>query len=121
MGAGAQAARCPRARRTGGPVRVDWQLWSRTTPGIFFSRGGMLMNKRLHLALAALAATFIWAASSSAAIIVNDTWQDGERLQPVTNAVGGPYSENGADGDADNDIESVWYTSNAANMAASAG
>ncbi len=79
------------------------------------------MNKRLHLTLAALAATFTWAATASAAIIVNDTWLDGNRNEPTTATVGGPYSENGADGDLDGDIESVWYTSNAALMSSSAG
>jgi hypothetical protein len=56
-------------------------------------------------AASALAAAFCVAASASAALIVNDTWQDGDRTDPASPI----YSENGVDGDADGDLESAWY------------
>jgi hypothetical protein len=54
---------------------------------------------------------------ASAGLIVNDTWKDGNRTDPATAAVGGPYSENGTDTDADGDLESVWFVTPAASTA----
>lgn len=42
---------------------------------------------------------------SHAAIIVNDTWQDGTDSDPASPQ----YSENGVDSDTDGDIESAWF------------
>jgi hypothetical protein len=81
----------------------------------------MLMKMRLQLSLAALAAALAWTASTHAAILVNDTWQDGTRTDPASPT----YAENngliGTDADADGDIESVWYSSPSASLTASAG
>jgi hypothetical protein len=41
----------------------------------------------------------------NAAIIVNDTWKDGNDTDPASPV----YSEYGVDSDADGDLESVWY------------
>jgi hypothetical protein len=63
----------------------------------------------------ATAAILALANVSSAAIIVNDTWQDANRTQPpavLTAPFTTTYSENGADQDGDVDIESAWYISN---------
>src|SRR5947207_638639 len=49
------------------------------------------------------------ALSSHAAVVVNDTWQDGTRTDPT--AANG-YSENGTDTDLDGDLESAWYNAN---------
>lgn len=59
--------------------------------------------------------------AASAATVVDDTWIDGNRTDPFTDAAAGPHSENGVDGDADGDIESVWYSSPGASLVASAG
>jgi hypothetical protein len=40
-----------------------------------------------------------------AADLVNDTWKDGTRTDPAAPV----YTENGTDGDADGNLESVWY------------
>jgi hypothetical protein len=53
----------------------------------------------------ALFATVACTPSASAAVIVNDTWQDGLDDDPAAPV----YSENGADPDLDGDRESVWY------------
>ena len=42
---------------------------------------------------------------ATAALIVNDTWRDGNDTEPASPT----YSENGTDTDADGDLESVWY------------
>ncbi len=52
-----------------------------------------------------LAAALCVAASASAALIVNDTWQDGDRTDPAPPT----YSEYGTDSDGDGDIESAWF------------
>jgi fibronectin-binding autotransporter adhesin len=44
--------------------------------------------------------------------LVNDTWIDGNRTQPASPT----HSENGTDTDADGNLESVWYSSTAANL-----
>ena len=79
------------------------------------------MKRTLQLALAATAAMFFSAASASAAIIVNDTWQDANRNQPAAPT----YAENngalGTDADADVDIESAWWVTPGASTAVSAG
>jgi autotransporter-associated beta strand protein len=49
---------------------------------------------------------------ASAVEIVNDTWIDGNRNQPASPT----YSENGTDADADGNLESLWYSSTAANL-----
>jgi hypothetical protein len=67
----------------------------------------MLMKMRLQLSLAALAATLAWTASSHAATLVRDTWQDGTRTDPASPI----YSENGVDADLDTDLESAWFRS----------
>lgn len=64
-----------------------------------------------------LAAAFCVAASASAALIVNDTWRDGTRTDPAPPT----YSENGVDSDADGDLESAWFTSNAAGATVTPG
>jgi hypothetical protein len=48
---------------------------------------------------------------ATAALIVNDTWQDGDRT----------VQENGVDSDFDGDIESAWFNGGASVMTASAG
>jgi hypothetical protein len=60
--------------------------------------------KFLAVALS-VATAAILANAASAALIVNDTWQDGTRDDPASPV----YSENGVDGDADTDIESAWF------------
>jgi hypothetical protein len=80
-----------------------------------------MKNTKLLLTLATVAASLWTAATASAADVVNDTWLDGNRTDPATTEVTGPYSENGADADADGDLESVWYSSPGAALVASAG
>ena len=58
-----------------------------------------------------LAAAFYVSASASAALIVNDTWQDGDRT----------VQENGVDSDLDTDIESAWFNGGASTMTATVG
>ncbi|HEY5296526.1 MAG TPA: immunoglobulin domain-containing protein [Verrucomicrobiae bacterium] len=43
-----------------------------------------------------------------AAVLVDDTWQDGARADPAAPV----YSENGVDADADGDLESAWFNAN---------
>ena len=50
------------------------------------------------------------AVTSRAAIVVNDTWQDGTRTDPAAPT----YSENGTDSDADGNIESAWFNAGSA-------
>jgi hypothetical protein len=52
-----------------------------------------------------LCGTLFRAASINAAIIVNDTWQDGTDSDPASPV----YSEYGVDSDADTDVESAWF------------
>src|SRR5262245_11771342 len=54
---------------------------------------------------AALVAMLLRTATLNAAIIVNDTWQDGTDSDPASPV----HSEFGVDADADNDLESAWY------------
>jgi PEP-CTERM motif len=56
-------------------------------------------------AATSMAAALCVAASASAALIVNDTWQDADRSDPAAPT----YSENGVDSDTDTDIESAWF------------
>ena len=51
------------------------------------------------LAGMSLPAALLLAATASAALIVNHTWQDGERSE----------QESGVDSDSDTNIESAWY------------
>jgi hypothetical protein len=60
------------------------------------------------------AAVLAWSSSSWAGIIVNDTWKDGTRTDPASPT----YSEDSGDHDTDGDIESAWYSSPTAAMAA---
>jgi hypothetical protein len=61
---------------------------------------------KLFAAPIALAAALCLATSSAnAALIVNDTWQDGTRTDPASPT----YSENGTDSDSDGDLESAWF------------
>jgi hypothetical protein len=53
----------------------------------------------------ALTAASVWSTSLSAALIVNDTWQDGTDDDPASPV----YSELGVDSDADGDLESAWF------------
>jgi hypothetical protein len=66
-------------------------------------------------------ATFLlasFAASlSSAAVVVSDRFSDGDRTDPAAPV----YSEFGVDADADGNIESAWYTSNAAGATVTPG
>lgn len=66
--------------------------------------------KFLAVALSAAAAIGMGRAST-AALIVNDTWQDGDRT----------VQENGVDSDLDGDIESAWFNGGASTMTASVG
>jgi hypothetical protein len=76
---------------------------------------------------AAMFGAMLWTSAASAAIIVEDTWQDGERLYPFaaapslsapsatffaeTNPAGTPN-----DADADTDIESMWFRGGAGTL-----
>jgi hypothetical protein len=75
------------------------------------------MIRRSLLISSAVMAALAWAGVSGAAIIVNDTWLDGERATPASPA----YSENGVDGDSDGDLESAWFNGGASTMTATAG
>jgi hypothetical protein len=66
--------------------------------------------------LATLASCFL-VTTASAAVIVNDTWQDAERASPASPT----YSEAGVDGDADGDLESAWFNGGASTMTAATG
>src|SRR3954468_20465882 len=59
----------------------------------------------LLLFLIALTAMVVRTPWVSAAIIVNDTWQDGTDSDPASPI----YSEYGVDSDADGNIESAWF------------
>jgi PEP-CTERM motif len=52
-----------------------------------------------------VAAACIVTTRASAALIVNDTWQDADRTDPAAPV----YSEAGVDSDIDGDLESAWY------------
>ncbi len=52
-----------------------------------------------------------------AAVLVNDTWRDGERALPAPPT----YSEMGVDTDADGDLESAWFNGGASTMTVSPG
>src|SRR6478609_4247429 len=51
-------------------------------------------------------------ATLNAAIIVNDTWKDGNDTDPASPV----YSEYGVDSDADGSLESVWYKGGAGTL-----
>jgi pectate lyase len=55
--------------------------------------------------------------SGYATVLVNDTWQDGDRTNPASPI----YSENGTDADSDGDLESAWYCSSGAAMTTTPG
>lgn len=75
------------------------------------------MSKNVPWSLAAVLSSVAWAATASAAVLVNDTWIDGQRTDPAAPT----YSEAGVDIDADGDLESVWYNGGASTMTTSAG
>jgi hypothetical protein len=60
--------------------------------------------KFLAVALSAATAAIL-ANAASAALIVNDTWQDADRADPAAPQ----YSEVGTDSDSDTDLESAWF------------
>ncbi len=71
-------------------------------------------TKRSFWAFLALIATCGLALNSRATVLINDTWQDGERAQPFTTLTSPfttTYSENGTDQDTvpDGDLESAWF------------
>jgi PEP-CTERM motif len=69
-------------------------------------RSSLLLRAKLFpLFAVALLAMLMGATSVNAAVIVNDTWQDGTDSDPASPT----YSENGVDADADTDIESAWF------------
>jgi hypothetical protein len=72
---------------------------------------------RAALKLLSCAAVVAWSSSAWASIIVSDTWTDGTRTDPAAPA----YSESAVDHDLDGDIESAWYSSPTAAMAATPG
>jgi hypothetical protein len=57
------------------------------------------------------------AMSGYAAVVVNDTWNDGVRTDPAAPV----YSEQGVDSDADGNIESAWFKGGAGTLTANAG
>jgi hypothetical protein len=67
----------------------------------------MLRHWSVKFLAAASCAVAVLAAGqwASAALIVNDTWQDGTDADPASPV----YSENGTDSDDDTDLESVWF------------
>jgi hypothetical protein len=67
--------------------------------------------KYLCLAALSLVAATLWSTTLSAALIVNDTWQDADRTN----------QENGVDTDLDTDTESAWFNGGASTMTASVG
>ena len=66
--------------------------------------------------LAIAAACLMSTSSAMATVLVNDTWQDGERDSPASPT----YSEAGTDSDLDGDLESAWFGSSGT-LAASTG
>src|SRR5262249_854477 len=68
-------------------------------------------------ALLVLSAAGSLTVSSHAAVVVNDTWNDGTRIDPASPV----YSEQGVDGDADGNIESVWIKGGAGTLPPTAG
>ena len=64
------------------------------------------------LIMISLVAMLFRTASVSAAIIVNDTWQDGTDSDPASPI----YSEYGVDGDSDADLESAWFQGGAGSL-----
>lgn len=56
-------------------------------------------------------AVLCWTTSVQATVLVNDTWQDGDRTN----------QEAGVDSDLDGDIESAWFNGGASTMTASPG
>jgi len=63
------------------------------------------MSRLLLFAVAFSAAVFNGAHTSHGIVLVNDTWKDGTRTDPLSP----DYTENGVDLDHDGDIESAWF------------
>jgi hypothetical protein len=72
---------------------------------MIFHRSNFLSPKICSMAAVLAALGLVTAQCATAALIVNDTWQDGTDTDPASPT----YSENGTDTDTDNDLESVWY------------
>lgn len=68
--------------------------------------------RTIRVLACALACGGMFATSAFGDIVVNDTWRDGTRSDPVVPV----YSENGVDVDADGDIESAWFRSGAGTL-----
>ena len=67
--------------------------------------GARLFHQRGLLAGVSVATLVIASAGARAGVLVNDTWLDGTRTDPVAPT----YSENGTDADNDGNIESAWF------------
>ncbi|HEX6963925.1 MAG TPA: PEP-CTERM sorting domain-containing protein [Lacipirellula sp.] len=63
------------------------------------------MKRRLILSAAVMLTSCTFCAASYGAVVVNDTWLDGADGDPASPS----YSENGADADADGNVESAWF------------
>jgi hypothetical protein len=77
--------------------------------------------KRFYFTSLAFAAVCALAVSSQANVLVSNVWNTGARNYPSPTDVNSPYSENGVDYNASGDLESAWFSSNAASLTASAG
>lgn len=75
-------------------------------------RSTLLLFRLCSMAAVLVALSIIAAQSARAALIVNDTWQDGVDTDPASPT----YSENGTDSDLDTDLESVWYQGGAGSL-----
>lgn len=71
-----------------------------------------MRTRRLLAALALAALVGPLAVVAAPVVIVNDTWLDGTRTDPVAPT----YSENGTDVDADLNVESSWFNNGAGGM-----
>src|SRR5688572_9848633 len=67
----------------------------------------LLFKTKFAIAFVMIASIVVLVAPSrvTAAVIVNDTWIDDTDSDPASPT----YSENGADADADGDLESAWF------------
>lgn len=72
---------------------------------MIFHRSNFLSPRICSMAAVLAALSLVTTQRATAAIIVNDTWQDGTDTDPASPI----HSEFGVDSDADNNLESVWY------------
>lgn len=70
------------------------------------------MSRRSLKLTLAFAMAFVCAVTGRAAVLVNDTWIDGTDSDPASPT----FSENGVDGDADGNLESVWFKGGAGTL-----